>query len=55
LVVVGVNVMTIIPSDGIQNMLQHSLLAPYALDGMPAIAGKLRQLWEQTSAGSIRI
>ncbi|MFC0210986.1 CvpA family protein [Paenibacillus chartarius] len=46
LVVVGVNVMTIIPSDPIQLLLQHSLLSPYALEHMPAVADKLRQLWE---------
>ncbi|KIL37879.1 CvpA family protein [Gordoniibacillus kamchatkensis] len=53
IVVVGVNVMTILPSDPIQSLLQHSMLAPYALDGFPAIAGKLRHLWETTSGGSI--
>lgn len=51
--VIGVNVMTIIPSDAIQSLLQHSTLASYALDGFPAVAGKLRHLWESTSGGSI--
>lgn len=51
LIVVGVNVLTIVPSDGIQKLLEHSVLAPYALDGLPTVAGKLRQLWEHVPVG----
>jgi uncharacterized membrane protein required for colicin V production len=46
LVIVAVNVMAILPSDSIQQLLSGSTLAPYAIHGIPAIAGKLQQLWQ---------
>jgi uncharacterized membrane protein required for colicin V production len=55
LVIVGINVMTILPSDAIQSLLQHSALAPYALDGFPAVAGKLRHLWDGSSGGAVSL
>ena len=47
LLVIAVNVMTIMPADSVQKLLGGSRLAPYCIDGFPAVAGKLQQLWKE--------
>jgi uncharacterized membrane protein required for colicin V production len=47
IVIIAVNVMTIIPSDGNQKLLSSSSIAPYLINELPHVAGKLHDLWKQ--------
>jgi uncharacterized membrane protein required for colicin V production len=47
LIIISVNVMTIIPSDGVQKLLSGSELAPYLINHLPSLAGRLHDLWKQ--------
>lgn len=47
IIVIAVNVMTIVPSDGAQKLLASSYLAPYLINELPQVAGKLHDLWKQ--------
>ncbi|OCT10796.1 CvpA family protein [Paenibacillus pectinilyticus] len=47
IIVIAVNVMTIIPSDGSQKLLKSSSIAPYLINELPQVAGKLHDLWKQ--------
>lgn len=47
IVIIAVNVMTIIPSDGNQKLLASSSIAPYLINELPHVAGKLHDLWKQ--------
>ncbi|MGO4500567.1 CvpA family protein [Paenibacillus sp. 2RAB27] len=47
IIVIAVNVMTIIPSDGSQKLLASSSIAPYLINELPQVAGKLHDLWKQ--------
>ncbi|MDR6554577.1 CvpA family protein [Paenibacillus qinlingensis] len=47
IIVIAVNVMTIIPSDGPQKLLANSSIAPYLITELPQVAGKLHDLWKQ--------
>ncbi|MCD1259318.1 CvpA family protein [Paenibacillus athensensis] len=49
ILVIAVNVMTIWPADSVQRLLSGSQLAPYCIDGFPAVAGKLQELWKEGS------
>lgn len=47
IVVIAVNVLTIAPSDDLQKLLSGSAIAPYFINELPSIAGKLQELWKQ--------
>ncbi|MEW9699717.1 CvpA family protein [Paenibacillus sp. SI8] len=47
IIIIAVNVITIVPSDGMQKLLGNSLIAPYCINELPNIAGKLQELWKQ--------
>jgi uncharacterized membrane protein required for colicin V production len=47
IMIISVNVMTIMPSDGVQKLLSGSTLAPYVIDHLPSFAGRLHELWKQ--------
>jgi uncharacterized membrane protein required for colicin V production len=47
LIIISINVMTIIPSDGVQKLLSGSVFAPYLINHLPSFAGKLHDLWKQ--------
>ncbi|PYI53133.1 CvpA family protein [Paenibacillus flagellatus] len=46
---VAVHVMSVIPSDPLQNTLRESVAAGYVIDHMPELAAKLQSLWNQDS------
>jgi len=48
IVIIAVNVMTIVPADGLQKLLSSSSVAPYLINELPDIAGKLQDLWKQS-------
>ena len=35
------------PSDGLQKLLSSSIIAPYLINELPNVAGKLQELWKQ--------
>ncbi|TXK85633.1 CvpA family protein [Paenibacillus sp. N3.4] len=45
IVIIAVNVGTIIPSEGLQKLLSSSSIAPYLINELPNMAGKLHDLW----------
>jgi uncharacterized membrane protein required for colicin V production len=47
IIIIAVNVITIVPSDGLQKLLANSSIAPYLINELPIIAGKLQELWKQ--------
>ncbi|WP_235549311.1 MULTISPECIES: CvpA family protein [unclassified Paenibacillus] len=47
IIIIAVNVITIMPSDGLQKLLSSSTIAPYLINELPNIAGKLQELWKQ--------
>ncbi|UKS24669.1 CvpA family protein [Paenibacillus sp. HWE-109] len=47
IIIIAVNVMTIIPSDGLQKLLANSTIAPYLINELPNLAGKLQEMWKQ--------
>lgn len=50
IVIIAVNVMTILPSDGVQKLMAESSIAPYLINELPHVAGKLHELWKQKIA-----
>ncbi len=47
IVLIAVNVMTILPADSIQKLMADSSIAPYLINDLPSLAGKLQELWRQ--------
>jgi uncharacterized membrane protein required for colicin V production len=47
IILIAVNVMVIAPSESLQKLLSSSLLAPYLINDLPSLAGKLQGLWKQ--------
>ncbi|MNI42653.1 Colicin V production protein [compost metagenome] len=47
IIIITVNVMTILPYESIQKLLAGSAVAPYLINDLPSLAGKLQELWKQ--------
>ncbi|NEW08168.1 CvpA family protein [Paenibacillus sp. SYP-B3998] len=47
ILIIAINIITIVPSDGLQKLLASSTIAPYLINEMPNVAGKLHELWKQ--------
>jgi uncharacterized membrane protein required for colicin V production len=47
IIIIAVNVMVIAPSEVLQKLLSGSILAPYLINELPSLAGKLQELWKQ--------
>jgi uncharacterized membrane protein required for colicin V production len=50
IVLVGVHVLTIMPSDKVQGQLAHSAIAPHVLKDWPAVTDKINELWKRDKA-----
>jgi uncharacterized membrane protein required for colicin V production len=47
IVIIAVNVLTIMPSEPLHELVVGSRIAPYLINDLPSIAGKLQELWRQ--------